>query len=85
VRRAAEIAHAVGAKLFVDAVHYAPHGLIDVQEWIAIFLPVPPTNFTARTLGFFTDDATSSKRWISEADPVTEFSARTGRDWDAKS
>jgi cysteine desulfurase family protein (TIGR01976 family) len=24
-------AHAVGAKVFVDAVHYAPHGLIDVQ------------------------------------------------------
>ncbi len=31
VRRAAELAHAVGALLFVDAVHYAPHVLPDVQ------------------------------------------------------
>ena len=26
-------AHEAGAELFVDAVHYGPHGLIDVQEW----------------------------------------------------
>lgn len=31
VRRIADLAHAVGAWLFVDAVHYAPHGPIDVQ------------------------------------------------------
>lgn len=31
VRRMAELAHGVGAWLFVDAVHYAPHGPIDVQ------------------------------------------------------
>ena len=31
VRRLADMAHAVGAWLFVDAVHYAPHGPIDVQ------------------------------------------------------
>lgn len=32
-------AHAVGAQVFVDAVHYAPHGLIDVEslqcDWLA--------------------------------------------------
>ena len=27
------LAHAHGAEVFVDAVHYAPHGLIDVREW----------------------------------------------------
>jgi cysteine desulfurase family protein (TIGR01976 family) len=27
------VTKAVGAELFVDAVHYAPHGLIDVQAW----------------------------------------------------
>jgi cysteine desulfurase family protein (TIGR01976 family) len=26
-------AHAAGAELFVDAVHFGPHGLIDVQAW----------------------------------------------------
>jgi cysteine desulfurase family protein (TIGR01976 family) len=31
VARAAAIAHSVGAMLFVDAVHYAPHKLVDVQ------------------------------------------------------
>jgi cysteine desulfurase family protein (TIGR01976 family) len=31
VARAVELAHAVGAWVYVDAVHYAPHGPIDVQ------------------------------------------------------
>lgn len=29
------IAHSVGAEVYLDAVHYAPHGLIDVQAWDA--------------------------------------------------
>src|ERR1700732_5174970 len=33
VRRAGEMAHSLGAQIFVDAVHYAPHELIDVREW----------------------------------------------------
>lgn len=32
VRRLAEMAHQHGAWVFVDAVHYGPHGPIDVQE-----------------------------------------------------
>src|SRR5215213_4596667 len=32
VRRAAEMAHDAGALVFVDAVHYAPHALVDVRE-----------------------------------------------------
>ena len=31
VRRAGELVHAVGGLLFVDAVHYAPHALVDVH------------------------------------------------------
>ncbi|HEU4585839.1 MAG TPA: cysteine desulfurase-like protein [Gemmatimonadaceae bacterium] len=31
VARAAHLAHDVGARIFVDAVHYAPHELVDVQ------------------------------------------------------
>jgi len=38
VRRAAEMARAVGALTFVDAVHYAPHRRIDVAELGADFL-----------------------------------------------
>jgi selenocysteine lyase/cysteine desulfurase len=29
----AKIAHAAGAEVFLDSVHYGPHGLIDVQAW----------------------------------------------------
>ena len=28
-----ELAHAAGAEVFLDAVHYAPHALIDVEAW----------------------------------------------------
>src|SRR5436309_14665456 len=38
VRRAAKMAHPSGAQIFVDAVHYAPHGLIDVRDWGCDFL-----------------------------------------------
>jgi cysteine desulfurase family protein (TIGR01976 family) len=38
VRRAADLAHAVGAWLYVDSVHYAPHGPIDVQALDCDFL-----------------------------------------------
>jgi cysteine desulfurase family protein (TIGR01976 family) len=34
----AKLAHAVGARIFVDAVHFAPHGPIDVQAWDCDFL-----------------------------------------------
>jgi cysteine desulfurase family protein (TIGR01976 family) len=33
VQRAARLAHEAGALVFVDAVHYAPHALIDVREF----------------------------------------------------
>lgn len=32
IARAARLAHRVGALVFVDAVHYAPHQLVDVRE-----------------------------------------------------
>jgi cysteine desulfurase family protein (TIGR01976 family) len=38
VRRAAEMARAAGALTFVDAVHYAPHRLVDVAELGCDFL-----------------------------------------------
>jgi cysteine desulfurase family protein (TIGR01976 family) len=33
VAAAARLAHGVGAELFLDCVHYGPHGPIDVQAW----------------------------------------------------
>ena len=33
VRALSQSAHAAGSRIFLDAVHYAPHGSIDVQHW----------------------------------------------------
>jgi len=38
VKHFAKMAHAAGAMIFVDAVHYAPHGPIDVQDIDCDFL-----------------------------------------------
>lgn len=38
VRTITRWAHEVGARVFLDAVHYAPHGPIDVQAWDCDFL-----------------------------------------------
>ena len=38
IKEITKIAHAKGAMVFVDAVHYAPHGLIDVQNLDCDFL-----------------------------------------------
>jgi cysteine desulfurase family protein (TIGR01976 family) len=51
VRRAAELAHAVGAWVYVDAVHYAPHGPIDVQALGCDFLVCSAYKFFGPHLG----------------------------------
>lgn len=33
VRKIGQMAHAVGARVFLDAVHYAPHAALDVRAW----------------------------------------------------
>ncbi|TPK65184.1 cysteine desulfurase-like protein [Mesorhizobium sp. B2-4-15] len=38
VASVAKIAHAAGAEVFLDSVHYGPHGLIDVQAWDCDYL-----------------------------------------------
>jgi cysteine desulfurase family protein (TIGR01976 family) len=44
-------AHAVGAWVFLDAVHYAPHGPIDVQEWDCDFLACSAYKFFGPHVG----------------------------------
>jgi cysteine desulfurase family protein (TIGR01976 family) len=51
VRRVVELAHAVGALVFVDAVHYAPHGPIDVRALGCDFLACSPYKFFAPHMG----------------------------------
>ncbi|HEX5875703.1 MAG TPA: cysteine desulfurase-like protein [Pyrinomonadaceae bacterium] len=45
LRRAVQLAHNAGALVFVDAVHYAPHALIDVQQLDCDFLAMSAYKF----------------------------------------
>jgi len=51
VRAAAELAHAVDALVFVDAVHLAPHELIDVREMNCDFLACSAYKFYGPHVG----------------------------------
>ena len=51
VNRIAELAHSVGAWLYIDAVHYAPHGPIDVQAINCEFLVCSTYKFFGPHLG----------------------------------
>src|SRR5271166_1914091 len=45
------VAHAAGALMFIDAVHYAPHGLIDVKALDCDFLVCSPYKFFGPHIG----------------------------------
>jgi cysteine desulfurase family protein (TIGR01976 family) len=46
-----KLAHDVGALMFIDAVHYAPHGLIDVRALDCDFLACSPYKFFGPHMG----------------------------------
>ncbi len=46
-----KLVHAAGALIFVDAVHYAPHGLIDVKALDCDFLACSPYKFFGPHMG----------------------------------
>ena len=48
----AKRAHAAGAEVFLDCVHYAPHGLIDVQVWGCDYLVCSGYKIFAPHMGF---------------------------------
>jgi cysteine desulfurase family protein (TIGR01976 family) len=52
VKAAAEAAHTAGAELFVDSVHYGPHGVFDVQEWGCDYLVCSGYKIFAPHMGF---------------------------------
>ena len=51
VRRAADLAHAVGAVVFVDAVHLAPHAVVDVRQLGCDFLACSAYKFYGPHVG----------------------------------
>jgi len=52
VAAAAKITHASGAEIFLDSVHYAPHGLIDVQAFDCDYLVCSGYKIFAPHMGF---------------------------------
>jgi cysteine desulfurase family protein (TIGR01976 family) len=65
VQRATEIAHAHGARVFVDAVHYAPHNFIDVRQLDCDFLACSAYKFYGPHIGILY----GKRQWIEELDP----------------
>ena len=63
VARVAELAHEVGALAWVDAVHYAPHGPIDVAAVGADVLICSPYKFCGPHLGLAFARAELLERW----------------------
>lgn len=52
VAGAARLAHGVGAEIFIDAVHFGPHGLIDVQAFDCDYLVCSGYKIFAPHMGF---------------------------------
>jgi len=52
VTAAARVAHSVGAEIFLDAVHFGPHGLIDVQAFDCDYLVCSGYKIFAPHMGF---------------------------------
>src|SRR5215813_6460509 len=52
VTAAARVAHSVGADIFLDAVHFGPHGLIDVQAFDCDYLVCSGYKIFAPHMGF---------------------------------
>lgn len=65
VKEVARMAHAAGAEVFLDAVHYAPHGVIDVQDWDCDYLVCSGYKIFAPHMGFLW-----GKRELLEALPT---------------
>ena len=63
VARVAELAHSVGALAWVDAVHYAPHGPIDVVAAGVDVLLCSPYKFYGPHLGLAFGRAELLERW----------------------
>jgi cysteine desulfurase family protein (TIGR01976 family) len=63
VRRICELAHGAGAIAWVDAVHYAPHGPIEVGAVGADVLLCSPYKFCGPHLGLFYARREVAERW----------------------
>jgi len=52
IAAAAKLAHGAGAEIFLDCVHYPPHGLVDVQAWDCDYLVCSGYKIFSPHMGF---------------------------------
>ncbi len=77
-------AHAAGAQVYVDAVHYAPHGPIDIQDLDCDFLVCSAYKFFGPHVGILygryeiLDQLTAYKVRPAPQDPPGKFETGTG-------
>ncbi|USD33584.1 MULTISPECIES: cysteine desulfurase-like protein [Vibrio] len=75
VKRVVEAAHSVGAMVYVDAVHYAPHHLVDVQQLGCDFLACSAYKFFGPHVGI----AYIAPKWLQSLQPYkVEPATNTG-------
>lgn len=63
VRQLVELAHGVGALAWVDAVHYGPHGPIDVRAWDCDVLVCSPYKYCGPHMGVAYGRADLLRSW----------------------
>ena len=84
IAKIVEMAHAVGALVYVDAVQYAPHGPIDVQALDCDFLAVSSYKFFGPHAGVLygkyelLDELTAYRVRPAPQDPPGKFETGTG-------
>jgi cysteine desulfurase family protein (TIGR01976 family) len=62
VRAAADLVHAVGAEIFLDSVHYGPHGALDVQAFDCDYLVCSGYKIFGPHMGFMWGKYSALKR-----------------------
>lgn len=65
IPRLVQLLRPTSAKVFVDAVHYAPHGPIDVQAWGCDFLACSAYKFFGPHVGILW----GQRRWLEQLQP----------------
>ena len=84
VQKLVQLAHAAGAWVFVDAVQYAPHGPIDVQQLDCDFLVCSAYKFFGPHVGVLygkyelMDELTAYRVRPAPSDPPGKFETGTG-------
>ena len=84
VGKIVQMAHAVGARVYIDAVQYAPHGPIDVQALDCDFLVASSYKFFGPHVGALfgkhelLDELTAYKVRPAPSDPPGKFETGTG-------